>query len=91
MLQEKAISEGTSIALIFVDARQAFYAIVRKLVLSVVETDQAVVSLFEQLRIPPVAIEDLKAILAKGPAMENSTLSALTVRDIASTFTASHF
>ena len=55
------------------------------------ETDQAVVSLFEQLRVPPAAIDELKVILAKGPAMENSTLSALTVRDIASTFTASHF
>ena len=55
------------------------------------ETDQAVVSLFEQLRIPPEAIEELKAILAKGQAMENSTLSELAVRDIASTFTASHF
>ena len=55
------------------------------------ETDEAVFRLFEQLRIPPAAIEELKAILAKGPAMENSTLSALTVRDIASTFTASKF
>ena len=91
LLQKKAKAEGTSIALIFVDARQAFYAIARKLVLSVVETDQAVVSLFEQLRIPPEAIEELKAILAEGLAMENSTLSALTVRDIASTVTASHF
>ena len=55
------------------------------------EADQAVVSRFEQLRIPPEAIEELKAILAKGPAMENITLSALTIRDIASNFTASHF
>ena len=38
MLQEKAKVEGTSIAFIFVDARQAFYAIIRKLVLRVVET-----------------------------------------------------
>ena len=71
--RKKAKAEGTFIALIFVDARQAFYAIFRKLVLSVVETDQAVVSLFEQLRIPLVAIEELKAIFATGPAMENST------------------
>ena len=76
----KTESEGTSIALIFVDARQAFYAIIRKLVLSVMETVQAVVSLFH-LRIPPAAIEELKAILSIRP----------TVRDIASTFTASHF
>lgn len=55
------------------------------------ETNQAVVSSFEQLRIPPVAIEEFKAIFAKGPAMENSIVSALTVRDIAFIFTASHF
>ena len=48
-------------------------------------------SLFEQLRIPPEAIEELRGILAKGPAMEESTLSDTAVRDIASTFTASHF
>ena len=45
LLQEKRKSEGTSIAQIFVDARLAFYVIIRKLVLSVVETDQAVFSL----------------------------------------------
>ena len=52
LLQEKAQAEGTSIALIFVDARQAFYAIIRKLVLNVIETHHAVVSLLEQLKIP---------------------------------------
>ena len=72
LLQEKAKAEGTSIALLFVGAKQAFYAIIRKLVLSAVEIDQAFVSLFEQLRILSEAIEELKTILAKGPAMENS-------------------
>ena len=91
MLQEKAKAEVTSIALISVNARQAFYAVIRKLVLRVVETDQAVVSLFEQLRIPSEAIEELRMILAKRPTMEESTFSATAVRDIASTFTASHF
>ena len=56
MLQEKAKAEGTSIALIFVDARQAFYAVIRKLVLQVVEPEHAMLSLFEQLRIPPDAV-----------------------------------
>ena len=91
MLQEKAKAEGTSIALILVDARQAFYAVIRKLVLQVVEPEHAILSLFEQLRIPPEAVEELRGILAKGRAMEESTLSATAVRDIASTFTASHF
>ena len=89
--EEKAQAEGTSIANIFVGARQAFYAIIRNLLLSVIETDQAVVSLFKQLKIPPATMEELKAILRKGPAMEDSTLSALTVRDIASNLIASHF
>ena len=73
------------------DARLAFYAIIRKLILNVVESDHAVVNLFEQLQNPPTAMEELKSILGKGPAMPDSTLSDLTVRDIASTFTASHF
>ena len=91
MLQEKTKAEGISIALIFVDARQAFYAVIRKFVLRVVEPEHAVISLFEQLRIPPEAVEELRGIFANGPAMEERTLSAIAVRDIASTFTASHF
>ena len=91
MLQEKAKAEGTSIAFILVDARQAFYAVIRKLVLRVVEPHHAIISFFEQLRIPPEAIEELRGILANGPALEESTLSATAVRDIASTYTASHF
>ena len=59
--------------------------------LRVVGPEHAVISLFEQLRIPPEAIGELRRILAKGPAMEESTLSATTVMDIASSFTASHF
>ena len=34
-------------------------------------------------------MEELKTIFGKGPAMDDSTISDLTVRDIASTFTAS--
>ena len=49
------------------------------------------VSLFEQLKIPPAAMNELKAILSKGPAMEESALSELVVRHLALTFTASHF
>ena len=66
MLQETAKAEGTSIGLIFVDARQAFYAVLRKLVLQVVEPAHAMLSLFDQLRIPPTAVEKLRGILAKG-------------------------
>ena len=36
-------------------------------------------------------MEELKAILQKGLAMEHSTFSGFTVRDIVSTFIASHF
>ena len=52
------------------DARQGFYAVIRKLVLQVVEPEHAMLSLFEQLRIPADAVEKLRDILAKGPAME---------------------
>ena len=60
MLQEKAKAGGTSIALIFVDARQAFYAVIRKLVLQVVEPEHAMLSLFEQL--PYYSVENLSCI-----------------------------
>ena len=91
MLQEKTKAEGISTALIFVDAGQAFYAVIRKFVLRVVEPEHAVISLFEQLRIPPEAVEELRGIFANGLAMEESILSATAVRDIASAFTASLF
>ena len=73
------------------DARQAFYAIIRHLILSVVETDQRHIYLFDQFNIPPAAMGELKTMFGKGPAMDDSILSDLIVRDIASTFTASHF
>ena len=91
MLQENARAEGTAIALIFVDARQAFYTVIRKLVLQVVEPEHAIHSFFEQLRIPHDAVGELKDILSKGPAMEESTFSDTAVRDIASIYIASHF
>ena len=56
LLQEKAQIEGTSIALIFVDARQAFDAIIRKRILNVIEPDQAVVHIFEQLKNSPTVM-----------------------------------
>ena len=59
--------------------------------MQVVEPEHAMLSLFEQLRIPPDAVGKLRDILAKGPAMEESSLSDTAVRDIASTYTASHF
>ena len=40
--------------------------------LQVVELEHAIISLFEQLRIPPEAVEELRGILANGPAMEES-------------------
>ena len=61
------------------------------MVLNVTELDHAVVSFFEQSKIPPAAMDELKVIISKGPAMEESALSDLVVRDIALIFTASHF
>ena len=59
--------------------------------LRVVEPEHAVISFFEQLRIPPEAVEEFRGIFANGCAMEESILSAIAVRYIASIFTASHF
>ena len=58
LFQEKAQIESKTIALIFVDAMQFLYGIIRIIVSNVVETDQAVIMLFEQLKIPPEAMEE---------------------------------
>ena len=67
------------------------YATITKLIRSVVETDQAIINMCDHFKNPPAAMKELKTILGKSPAMAGSNLSNQIVRDIASTFTASHF
>ena len=91
MLQERAKARGESIGLLYVDAIQAFYAVLRSLVVAVTESDEAVAFLFAQLKLPASALDELRTILAQGPCLNQSDINQATKRDIASTFSACHF
>ena len=66
----------------FLDATQAFYAVLRSFVVAMIESDEAVAYLFAQLKLPASALDEFRAILAQGPCLN---------QDIASTFSACHF
>ena len=73
------------------DAKQAFYAIIRALVVPVCESDEAVAFMFSQLNTPPARMDELKAILKKGPTITATKVAPAASRDIASTLSACHF
>ena len=91
MFQERAKARGESICFLYVDATQAFYAVLRCLVAAVIESDEAVANLFAQLKLPASALDELRTILAQGPCLNHSDINQATKRDIASTFSACHF
>ena len=91
MLQERAKARGESIGLLYVDATQAFYAVLRSLVVAVTESDEAVAFLFAQLKLPVSALDELRTILAQSLCLNQSDINQATKRDIASTFSTCHF
>ena len=91
MLQERAKARGESTGYLYIDAIQAFYAVLRSLVVAVTESDEAVAFLFAQLKLPSSALDELRTILAQGPCLNQSDINQATRRDIASTFSACHF
>ena len=91
MLQERAKARGESIGLLYVDAIQAFYAVLRYLVAAHTESDEAVAYLFAHLKLPTSALDELRTIFAQGPCLNHSDINQATKWDIASTFSACHF
>ena len=91
LFQDRAKKLGQSTAIIFVDAKQAFYAIIRSLVVPVCESDEAVAFMFSQLKIPPSSMDALRATLRKGPTITETKVAPAASRDIASTLSACHF
>ena len=73
------------------DAKEAFYAVLRTLVVPITESDEAVAWLFQQLALPQTAMVELKQVLAETSLMEASELPASLVDDVTSTYTATHF
>ena len=53
LTQHDAESHGTSMATIFVDAKSAFYAVIRRLVMQMDQSDEDVARLFRDLHLPP--------------------------------------
>ena len=91
LLQQYAAANGLSISTIFVDARQAFYAVVRKLVIPLHESDEAVAALFKDLDLPPAALHELAEALSQTDDMTQADAPQPFNRDIASTYTGTHF
>ena len=91
ILQDYAKKNDLSISLIFVDAKQAFYAVLRSLVVDLQESDYAVAYLLKSLNIPPEAMQELATKLEQASVFEQEGLPGPLHRDIASTYTATHF
>ena len=73
------------------DAKEAFYAILRTLVVPIYESDQAVCYLLDRLNLPASAMTDLRTLLKQTPVMEATGLPRPFIDDVASTYTATHF
>ena len=69
MLQDYVKKSKGSLALIFVDAKQAFYEVIRQLVVPIHESDEAVAWMFSRLKLPPQALHKLVQHLQQGPSM----------------------
>jgi hypothetical protein len=91
LTQHYAETTGKSIATIFVDAKSAFYAVIRRLVMPMDQSDEDVARLFRDLHLPPEALHELAEALALTDAMTEAGAPPTLTNDVLSTFTASHF
>ena len=91
LLESLGKTQGKCVGVIFVDAKEAFYAILRTLVVPIYESDQAVYHLLDRLNLPTNAMADLRTLLKKTPVMEAAGLPRPFIDDVASTYTATHF
>ena len=91
LLREWAHSTKQCIGLLFVDAKEAFYAIVRTLVVPKVESDEAVAYLFNRLGLPPQAMDELRERLQQRAIFTDLELPPAITTDIASTYTGTYF
>ena len=91
LTQHYAESHGISIATIFVDAKSAFYAVIRRLVMPMDQSDEDIARLFRDLHIPPEALHELAEALSLIDALTEAGASPTLTNDILSAFTASHF
>ena len=64
LIQHYAESNGKSIATIFVDAKSAFYTVIRRLVMPMDQSDEDIARLFRDLHLPPEALHELAEALS---------------------------
>ena len=64
LTQHYAETTGKSIATIFVDAKSALYAVIRRLVMPMDQSDEDVARLFKDLHLPPEALHELAEALS---------------------------
>ena len=91
LTQHYAESHGKSIATIFVDAKSAFYAVFRRLVMPKDQSDEDIARLFRDLHLPPEALHELAEALSLTHALTEAGAPPTLTNDVLSTFTASHF
>ena len=73
------------------DAKEAFYAVLRTLVAPIHESDEAVAYLFKHLGLPQEAMQELRRVLQEAPMFTTIGLPQATITDVASTYTGTHF
>ena len=67
LIQAYAKISQYNIAFIFLDVRNAFYSVIRETLTTAGTSDQAAIHTLHQLNIPPIAIDNLKAIQPQNP------------------------
>ena len=94
-MQSTEVPAGTIAArliAIFVDANQAFYAVLRPIVLPALEgSDEAIVWLFRRLNMGPDAFHELQRMLGEITPVEECDLPPSFTADLLSTFSGTHF
>ena len=87
LLEENSKATHQSLALLFVDARQAFYAVLRKCVIPIEESGEAIIHMFRTLQIPPEAMTELITILQQAPAFQDAELPPTFIQDTTANYT----
>ena len=92
LLQDYAKAIGKSLALIFVYARQAFYAVIRPLVAALCKSGEAVAHVMKGLGLPPAAMSELAVMLeTEQTLLEQHQLPQPFQLDVALNYIATHF
>ena len=65
-----AVESGSCVSLLFLDIIAAFYALLRRLVVGLDTSDEAVAKLIAKLNLPPAVFQDLLQHLSEPPLLE---------------------